>query len=178
MPRQSKRMPPWVKYSGMGMELAAAVAGFVLVGVWVDRHYETAPWGVVIGAVLGLVGGMYNLIRESLAALRSQTPDDENEHMTADLLGELDVRRFFTWTALAVAVTLLVGFAPTLALAGSEAVAAMFAGCAIAWLGSVDRCLRPANGPGWRSALGPQCGSPGHGPPPGRHRRGSAPRSP
>ena len=79
MPRQSKRMPSWVRYSGMGMELAAAVAGFVLVGVWIDRHYETAPWGVVIGAVLGLVGGMSNLIRESLTAIRSQETKDENE---------------------------------------------------------------------------------------------------
>ena len=79
MPRQSKRMPSWVRHSGMGIELAAAVAGFVLVGVWVDRHYETAPWGVVIGAALGLMGGMYNLIRESLAAIRGQNTKDENE---------------------------------------------------------------------------------------------------
>ena len=79
MPRQSKRMPSWTRYSGLGMELAAAVAGFVLVGVWVDRHYETAPWGVVIGAVLGLLGGMYNLIRESLAAFRPQDPPHEDD---------------------------------------------------------------------------------------------------
>ena len=79
MLRQSKRMPSWVRHSGMGIELAAAVAGFVLVGVWVDRHYQTAPWGVVIGAALGLMGGMYNLIRESLAAIRGQNEKDENE---------------------------------------------------------------------------------------------------
>ncbi len=79
MPRQSKRMPSWVRHSGIGIELAAAVAGFVLVGVWVDRHYGTAPWGVVIGAILGLLGGMYNLIRKSLAAIRSQAAKDDNK---------------------------------------------------------------------------------------------------
>jgi F0F1-type ATP synthase assembly protein I len=79
MPRQNERMPSWVRHSGMGIELAAAVARFVLAGVWVDRHYGTAPWGVVVGAVLGLLGGMYNLIRESLAAIRGQSTKDENE---------------------------------------------------------------------------------------------------
>jgi len=68
---------------GIGFELVGAVAGFTLVGYWADRHYRTYPWGVLIGVALGLIGGMYNLIRESLAASRdarensgSQTPDD------------------------------------------------------------------------------------------------------
>jgi F0F1-type ATP synthase assembly protein I len=56
---------------GMGFELAGAVAGFTLVGYWVDHHFRTFPWGVLIGLALGLVGGMYNLIRESLAASRA-----------------------------------------------------------------------------------------------------------
>ena len=55
---------------GMGFELVGAVAGFTLVGFWIDRHYRTYPWGVLIGLALGLVGGMYNLIRGSLAASR------------------------------------------------------------------------------------------------------------
>ncbi len=57
--------------------------------------------------------------------------------MTADLLGDLDVRHFLTWTALAVAAIVAIGIAPTIALAGSEAVSAMLAGCAIAWVGSI-----------------------------------------
>ena len=60
--------PAWLKLAGLGFELVAAVAGFSLVGYWIDRHYGSAPWGVVIGASLGILGGMYNLIRVSLAA--------------------------------------------------------------------------------------------------------------
>ncbi len=72
--------PSWLRYSGIGVEFAAAVAGFTLVGWWVDRHWNLAPWGLIIGAVLGLVGGMYNLIRESLAAFKP--PTDEGSKRT------------------------------------------------------------------------------------------------
>lgn len=56
--------------SGIGIELVAAVAGFTLAGYWWDRHFVTGPWGVLIGAFLGLVGGMYNVVRQSLVAVR------------------------------------------------------------------------------------------------------------
>jgi len=53
----------------MGAELAAAVLGFVLIGIWIDRHYGTHPWGVLICAVSGLIGGLYNFFRSSLKAI-------------------------------------------------------------------------------------------------------------
>jgi len=62
--------PSWLRFSGIGIEFVAAIAGFALLGYWVDRHWDISPWGLVIGAVLGLTGGMYNLIRESLGAFR------------------------------------------------------------------------------------------------------------
>jgi F0F1-type ATP synthase assembly protein I len=61
----------WVRLSSIGFELAAAVAGFTLGGYWWDRYFGTSPWGLLIGVVLGLVGGMYNLIRQSLLASRN-----------------------------------------------------------------------------------------------------------
>jgi F0F1-type ATP synthase assembly protein I len=62
--------PSWVRWSGIGFELVGAVAGLTLVGYWIDHRYGCQPWGVLIGAGLGLVGGMYNLIRQSLAAVK------------------------------------------------------------------------------------------------------------
>ena len=67
--RQENR-PNWIRWSGVGVEFAAAVAALTLVGYWIDRHYDSRPWGTLIGALLGLIGGMYNLIRSSLAAAR------------------------------------------------------------------------------------------------------------
>lgn len=75
LPRQS-RQPTWVTYSGMGIELAAAVVGFTLVGWWLDRHFGWSPWGVLAGVLLGLTGGTYNLVRSALAAVRGE-PDPE-----------------------------------------------------------------------------------------------------
>ncbi len=62
----------WTRLAGIGFELVAAVGAFMLVGFWWDRHFGTAPKGMLVGAVLGLVGGMYNLIRQSLLATRNQ----------------------------------------------------------------------------------------------------------
>ena len=70
------RFPGWVRYSGIGLELAGAIGGFTLVGYWIDRHFATGPWGIVGGVVLGLVGGLYNLVRESLAAFREAGAED------------------------------------------------------------------------------------------------------
>lgn len=62
--------PTWLRFSGIGVEFAGVVIGFTLIGLWIDRKFDKSPWGVVIGASLGLIGGMYNLIRESLLASR------------------------------------------------------------------------------------------------------------
>ena len=70
------RFPGWVRYSGVGLELAGAVAGFALIGYWIDGRYGSKPWGILIGLVLGLTGGLYNLIRQSLQAEREARIED------------------------------------------------------------------------------------------------------
>ena len=72
-----RRFPGWVRYSGVGLELAGAVAGLALLGYWIDGRYGTAPWGMLVGVVIGIVGGLYNLVRESLAAAREAKDDDD-----------------------------------------------------------------------------------------------------
>ena len=74
------RFPTWLRFSGVGFELAGAVAGFTLAGYWLDRRYATAPWGMVVGVALGLVGGLYSLVRQSLRAAREAQSEDEHQH--------------------------------------------------------------------------------------------------
>jgi F0F1-type ATP synthase assembly protein I len=59
-----------VRYAGLGVDFAAAVAVFTLIGYWIDRHWQLGHTATVIGALLGLIGGMYNLVRGSLAAFK------------------------------------------------------------------------------------------------------------
>jgi F0F1-type ATP synthase assembly protein I len=71
------RFPGWVRYSGVGLELAGATAGLAFVGYWIDGKYGTGPWGILIGVLIGIVGGLYNLVKQSLAAVREAKDDDE-----------------------------------------------------------------------------------------------------
>jgi len=64
---EPKRNPPVLtsaKALGIGLELIAAIAGLSLLGYFLDRHYETEPYLVLIGVTLGVVGGVYNAIRQ------------------------------------------------------------------------------------------------------------------
>ena len=72
-----QRFPGWVRYSGVGLELAGATAGLALVGYWIDGKFGTSPWGMLAGVIIGIVGGLYNLIRESMAAIRDAKIDDD-----------------------------------------------------------------------------------------------------
>lgn len=80
MANKDRGRPTWVRFSGIGVEFAGVVIGFTLIGLWIDRHYDKSPWGVVIGASLGLIGGMYNLIRESLKASKDAAAEESTRH--------------------------------------------------------------------------------------------------
>ena len=76
----NRRFPSWVRYSGAGLELAGATAGLALIGYWVDRRFGTTPWAILAGVAIGIVGGLYNLVKTSLAAMREAEDNDEKRH--------------------------------------------------------------------------------------------------
>lgn len=77
MPLRSALRSPWMRLANAGFELAAAIGGFALLGWWVDRQRGSQPWGVLIGALLGLAGGLYNLIKASLRAAEEAEREDD-----------------------------------------------------------------------------------------------------
>jgi ATP synthase protein I len=72
-----RRFPGWVRYSGVGLELAGAMAVLAFVGYWIDGRFGTGPWGILGGIAIGLVGGLYNMVRESLEAVREARTEDK-----------------------------------------------------------------------------------------------------
>jgi F0F1-type ATP synthase assembly protein I len=59
-----------------GFDLAIVVGGLTAVGWWLDRKYGWAPWGVLTGAILGIVGGLTNFLREARALMRSTAAEE------------------------------------------------------------------------------------------------------
>jgi F0F1-type ATP synthase assembly protein I len=52
-----------MQYAGLGIQLAASILVFVLVGQWVDRKLGTGGIATIVAAFLGFGGTMYSLIR-------------------------------------------------------------------------------------------------------------------
>lgn len=84
MPGWKGPMPDWTRHAGIGVEYAAAVAGFGLIGYWIDLKFETGPWALIIGVALGLIGATYNLIRESKAAFKKYESERHRPPSEAD----------------------------------------------------------------------------------------------
>lgn len=73
MPRKQTQRGDAARAYSLGFELVCAVAGFTLVGFWIDRHQHSGPWGTLIGLLLGLIGGFYNLFRGAARTLHTGT---------------------------------------------------------------------------------------------------------
>lgn len=50
-------------YGAAGLQLAASVVGFLLLGNWLDGKLGLSPWLAVAGLIVGFVGGLVNLVR-------------------------------------------------------------------------------------------------------------------
>lgn len=78
-PQKDRGVRGWGRLAGIGTEFAATVGGFCVLGWWIDRHWQMERhWALLICALIGLVGGLYNMVRQALAAVK---PDkQEHEH--------------------------------------------------------------------------------------------------
>jgi F0F1-type ATP synthase assembly protein I len=56
----------WGRYFGIGLEVAVGVSLGFLIGWWLDSRFGWEPWGTVVGAMLGLAGGLYLLLKEAM----------------------------------------------------------------------------------------------------------------
>lgn len=68
MPRRERRAQ--IGLAGIGLDLAASVGVGTLLGWWIDRRFDTAPWGTIICASIGIIGGLLNFVRAGQRAAR------------------------------------------------------------------------------------------------------------
>lgn len=54
------------RLGGIGAEFAGAVMGMSLIGYLLDLWWDTEPAMLITGAIIGLVGGLYNFLKEAL----------------------------------------------------------------------------------------------------------------
>ena len=47
----------------VGWELASFTLLGVGLGYWLDKRFNSSPWGTLVGALFGIVLGLYRLIR-------------------------------------------------------------------------------------------------------------------
>ena len=57
------------------MEAVFSIVIAVLLGWWADGYFETAPWGVLVGATIGF--GAFVLRLSRLGAAEGAPPEDE-----------------------------------------------------------------------------------------------------
>ena len=58
----SSETSPWA-YASLGMQIVVTVLVFIYIGFRIDRHWQTKPWGLVSGAVLGIIVSLYNFLK-------------------------------------------------------------------------------------------------------------------
>ena len=88
MKRKPKADNPWVMFH-MGLEFAGAAVVLALIGwFFVDRKFGTEPWGALIGATIGFVGGGYLFIKEALLANKLAMKDYKGRRLGRGLTGK------------------------------------------------------------------------------------------
>ena len=64
---------PWLKFAGLGMELAGSTLGMAAIGYLVDRLRGKADgYGIAAGVLIGFSFGMFRLIQKAMREVRSQ----------------------------------------------------------------------------------------------------------
>ncbi len=66
-----------IRASGAGLQFAASMVIFSWLGGRLDGWIHTSPWGLLGGALLGLAGGLFLLVR-TLQTGETHDPGDED----------------------------------------------------------------------------------------------------
>jgi ATP synthase protein I len=58
-----KNLPGLAAFATMGTTIASCLAVGVVLGLWLDRVWGSAPWGLLMGIVLGTVAAVASVMK-------------------------------------------------------------------------------------------------------------------
>jgi len=53
----------FARYAGLGLQFAASLALFGVIGWWIDRRLSTSPWLLILGMLTGSAPAFVSLLR-------------------------------------------------------------------------------------------------------------------
>lgn len=72
------------------MEFVGVVVVFALIGYWADHHWNSSPWGLVVGLALGSIGSTYSLVRTVARASREDASGAQKTSESPPRAGDQD----------------------------------------------------------------------------------------
>lgn len=69
-----RQLTRYGQYIALGTHIAASMIIPVVLGIYADKHWDSSPWGVILGAFLGF-GAMISIV------LRLAAQSGKNEYM-------------------------------------------------------------------------------------------------
>jgi F0F1-type ATP synthase assembly protein I len=64
----------------LGFQLAAAVAVFLLIGIWLDDRFSTSPLWTLVGLAIGVTGGFIKFFRAVSEMEKNHNHEDPSSH--------------------------------------------------------------------------------------------------
>ncbi len=55
-----------MKYSGLAVQLLFTMGLFIGIGLWADGQFGTSPWLTVAGSLVGVIGGLWVVLKDLL----------------------------------------------------------------------------------------------------------------
>lgn len=81
------------RYASLGLELGISVLIGLFGGRWIDGRFDTAPWGMLIGMVLGLTAGVRSIYRTVTSAKAAGEAADREELAPEEQAQDKDERK-------------------------------------------------------------------------------------
>ncbi len=77
--RDPFQLNKYAELMGIGIEMAVSMVLPVLVGIYIDHRFDTTPWGVLVGAFLGMASMALKLYKVAvLSNSRGRKPPKDS----------------------------------------------------------------------------------------------------